>query len=221
MAQKVQDDWNAAHGTVTIDGKTYPVEFEITGTAISGPEEAVELLANSSFEDNFIAVGDDPMVLPSGEYMNSSNTNGNTGWYNKSQNESSGGTTYSHEPIHGWGMKGHPDLDKNGEIKDVENNTDENGIVSIRIPSNATINGIRIDAKNRQVMQSDIDFLNIPGALNGEHIGQLGTIRDNISVFNTDGTLYDQVPKKQESTPTPILPPDNTQIGPVQENGQF
>jgi RHS repeat-associated protein len=226
MAQKVQDDWNAAHGTVTIDGKTYPVEFEITGTAISGPEEAVELIKNACFEDNFIAVGSTGRT---------SVTNGSTAYYNPDQNERQGGTTYSHEPVHGWGLHGHTEAQTSvvvngeivGEVK--KENIDENGNIAMRVAGDGSvIDGVPIDASKRIVMQNDIDALKIEEALNGGTSGKLGEWEPLVYVRNTDASGYDSVDNPHPSNyvelaNVKIQPgPISTQgYGPRDEKGNY
>jgi len=206
IAKGIEDAWNSANGKVTIDGKEYAVEFKVSAQAIEGPEKAAEMLQTAAFEDNFVAIGDDKSRYPenvsdktrAGKLINTSRTHGKSAWWNNAQDEEFAGTTFSHEPSHGLGMSGHPDVNSDGTLKTTVGTMDENGNFAIRLPSNTIQDGKEIDSKKRIVMQSDIDMLHIAEAIKNNN-GQLQPEKfkgAGVSVFNADGSTF----KTLEST---------------------
>lgn len=180
VAASMQNQWNAANGTTTIDGKVYNVKFAITGDYIAQDGKVVAdfISNNKDFSQNFYKV-EDSKTLTDG--AKPGEIGANTGVFRTSDIAGTNTTSESHEFGHGLGAVqggygGHPSevVDKNGNPQLVK------GAPSMMVPQgsaveakytkdpksgNSTINGTTVtnilNPNTRTVQQKDIDYLQL------------------------------------------------------------
>ena len=102
-AKNVQDQWNAAKGTVVVDDVLYNVQFQITGQYRPDLTKS-EVEANKDIKNNYIRVDDNTPAGGSLTY-DPDGKGSNSGWYKYDEISGDDETTASHEMGHGWGIQ--------------------------------------------------------------------------------------------------------------------
>lgn len=182
-ATEIQDMWNAAGGTVEIDGVEYSVQFNITSEVVS-EDKATELAGeNTSTLNNFVRVEDSNIASRS--FMD--DIGGNSGhWITSDKLGES--TTAAHEMGHGYNLehsegdqrgKGTPDImAARGTLVDSEYQWNPKAA--------AGAYGGTVNPKHRKVLQR-----NITGAFKGvtfDKNGKANIGRATNTIFKKDGT---------------------------------
>ena len=181
VASSIQNQWNAANGTTTIDGKVYSVKFAITGDYVSQDGKALGdyIKNNTDYSQNFYKVEEGGATYT--DPTKASENGANTGVFIFGEVNGTKSTTESHEAGHGYGaVKGgvgnHPTevVDKNGVPQMVV------GQPSVMVPKGAAVSAAythapklgdsKINGKEvtnsvnpttRTVQQKDIDYLQL------------------------------------------------------------
>lgn len=162
-ARDVQNAWNAAKGTVRIDGKTYSVKFKVTGVYREDLTRK-EVESNTNHANNYIKVQDtNEMAKPLKNVSEMDGAGANTGIFLTKHIKKDGSTTEAHEMGHGFGEghtagnvqgQGTPSImSPRGTIVDAQYQYDPSA------PAGA--NGGTMNPETRQVNQTDIDNLGL------------------------------------------------------------
>ena len=96
MATGIASQWNGAHGKVTVDGKSYKVNFKVTYETLSEADATKMASGNTDIKNNFIRVED-------GNKSSRMQLGGNAAWLN-TDDDLGGSTTPAHEIGHGLGL---------------------------------------------------------------------------------------------------------------------
>jgi RHS repeat-associated protein len=164
IANKTERQYNAANGTVKIDGTTYKVKFKITGDYRNETFDNIksEIESNKDIKNNYFRV----------EATNSSETSytdaigANTGFFVSDQILDANSTTVSHEYGHTLGLPHEKNAD--GSYKVIHGQTGimvtQNNDVDPPYQENKVRKGFfspLTDRDKRKVTQSDIDNLHL------------------------------------------------------------
>lgn len=195
VASDIQNAWNAAHGTATIDGIKYDVTFSVTGSYRSDIT-ADEIKGNTDFKNNYYRVLDNDGT---GSSTNGSlgAPGGNTGRFQFDDIAQGGSTVAAHEYGHGLGavksedgadVTGHPGNDfrkksgppgimyARGTLADAPYTMDPSkGDSYWSILSGNAVNPMNENC--RTVNQADINYLHLEKVkFNKDGVGQLGAL---------------------------------------------
>jgi RHS repeat-associated protein len=189
-ASNIQNLWNAAGGTIEMDGVTYDVKFSISGEYVS--EQDAEDMAKSNgnnAENNFIRVEDGSQLSFKSSFYD---TPGNSGFFISGELKKH--SIDAHEYGHGLGWFEAGEAD--GGRHDA---TIENGVPGIMSPRGTPVSdeygyggqpsGQRtVSPYRRNVLSSDITKLNISTTtLKQSGSVNVGTASNNI--YNANGTV--------------------------------
>lgn len=189
-AANIQKLWNAAGGTIDIDGVAYSVQFAISGEYVS-EQDATDMAKNngSNAENNFVRVEDGSQLSFKSSFYE---TPGNSGYYIGS--ELKNGSTDAHEYGHGLGWYEAGEAD--GGRHDA---TVDNGVPGIMSPRGTSVSDQygyggqpagqkTMSPYRRGVLASDITKLNIDTkTLKTSGTVNVGTATNNI--YNANGTV--------------------------------
>jgi hypothetical protein len=166
-ASDIQNKWNKANGTSTIDGVSYNVKFSVTGSYNANLQPG-DISDNTSFRNNYIRV--EETVKGGVSYMDG--TGSNTGYFLLKNIEADGSTTEAHEFGHGYGevkgtKDGHPkNLDLRGKGRPgimYPRGTIVDSKYQYDPKASAGSPGGTLNPEMRKVNQGDIDNLGLPG----------------------------------------------------------
>ena len=174
-AQSIQDQWNAACGTVMVGGETYDVVFEVTGEYRENLAMS-DVLNNKDIKNNYIRVEEETNLITKGSYMDGSKpkTGANSGFWKLAEIEGENSTTEAHEYGHGVGQEhedfGVPDTE-NPNRRDYRGNGSppmglpRSSLVDPEYQRNPTaaprVDGGTLKSSTRTVKQEDIDALGL------------------------------------------------------------
>ncbi|MCC9073233.1 RHS repeat-associated core domain-containing protein [Flavobacterium sp. F-65] len=189
-ATNIQKLWNAAGGTMDIDGVTYSVQFAISGEYVS-EQDATDMAKNngSDAENNFVRVEDGSQLSFKSSFYD---TPGNSGYFIGS--ELNNGSTDGHEFGHGLGWYEAGEAD--GGRHDA---TVDSGVPGIMSPRGTPVSDQygyggqpagqkTMSPYRRGVLASDITKLNIDTkTLKSSGTVNVGTATNNI--YNANGTV--------------------------------
>lgn len=201
-AGNVQQDWNAACGTVKIGDVQYNVQFSIQPSYITSNATLQSTSEKSTYKDNFIYVG----TRNPDNGSTGSITHGSFAFYNI--NDLNGGHSESHEMGHGYGPD-HPTDAAGNEVQDVRNYPP-----SIMWPRNTIVPdayaqpGTNIlDPAKRQVTQFDINNLHLDQLnYNSDGKANLGSSFRQFMGDAEEGAARSPAPQSSGSTPAPAKP---------------
>lgn len=163
--------------TADVDGVTYDVVFEINVETL-GLGDALQGISEANAENNYYQV-DDGL---GGSYTLTGNApypGGNTGYLGTEQLDN-GTNNASHELNHGFGGKGHPDVEGDPAP------TNDGSTPQISLPSNQTYSdGTNIDATTRTVTQADVtNIISNVSFNNSDGSGNVGNARKQAATGN-------------------------------------
>lgn len=188
-SSEIQNMWNAANGTIDIDGVDYSVSYNVTSEVVT-EEKAVEMAdENTSASTNFVRVEEKSNNMNRSQYQRG----GNAGYFVTSDNLGRS-TTVAHEKGHGFGLghspgnligQGAPDImAARGTRVDAKYTWDpsqgDSRIQSNGIPANT------VNPSKRVVTQKNVsDMFNGVKFSNGKaNIGYTSN-----TIYNANGTI--------------------------------
>ncbi|GHT17495.1 hypothetical protein FACS189429_1700 [Bacteroidia bacterium] len=173
-AQKIQDQWNAVGGTVSINGTDYSVNFVVTGS-YDNSITSTDISSNTDIKNNYIKLVSSGIDV---SYMDAAGSN--TGVFLISNIQDAKSTTEAHEFGHGFGLEHPTNVDFRGQGQPsimYPRGTAVDAPYTYNPSQGATVGTPGINATNtmnpttRIVTQSDINNLGV--TTNTTQIGKL------------------------------------------------
>ena len=165
-AQNIQDQWNAANGSVNIEGDSFNVKFVVTGTYDNSITSS-DIANNTDIKNNYIKIVSSGVDVSFMDGVGS-----NTGVFLASNINDASSTTESHEFGHGYGLA-HPGNDDirglgrpsimfpRGTAVDADYTYDPKLGDTYVDPSDSRKRSNTMNPNSRVVTQTDIDNLGL------------------------------------------------------------
>lgn len=183
FASNVAKKWNAAGGTVKVDGKEYKANFKVSVLIVS--EAAAKELASTNKDPKINFVRIEASDQSSNVGKKDTDGGSNSFYINTKQLDETNSTTAAHEYGHSLGLNGHTSegnfLEGQPDIMSTKNTlVEEIYSTNPPIPASNGKEGYRLDTQYRNVLQSNLDGINI----NRTSVGKV----DNI-IYDSNGSV--------------------------------